>query len=169
MAKTIGELIEKINVEKDRDKLFRWYQNAHAENQPEIMTAAFKQAIHLRAAGFDAKNNFEVAVFHALAGYEIALSINNDKRSTAARTRGLIRRHEPLKAMKILMNSTDEKFGLKILTAMQLPEFTFESVVVTHHEMFLDEEVIEAQSRLDAIFENRPSEFVYPKLSRNIF
>jgi len=169
MAKTIGELIEMINVEKNRDKLFRWYQNAHTKNQPEIMTAAFKQAISLRAKGFDAKDDFEDAVFHALAGYEIALSIKNEKRATATRTRGLIKRREPLKAMKYLMNSSDEKFGLKTLAAMKLPEFTFESVVVTHHKMFTDLEVLEAQIRLNTIFQNRPNDFIYPKLVRNIF
>jgi hypothetical protein len=169
MAKTIGELIEMINVEKDRVKLYRWYQNAHTKKNPEIMSAAFKRAIELRADGFDPKGDFENAVYHALAGYEMALAIKHKERTAAIRTRSLLRRLEPLKALKYLMNSTDEKFGLKLLSNMKLAEFTFESVVVTYHKRFKDEEVIEAQRRLDEIFENRPKEFIYPKFERNIF
>ena len=169
MAKTIGELIEMINVEKNRDKLYRWYQNAYTKDVPPIMFAAFKRAIELRADGFDPEDDFEDAVFHALAGYEIALAIKHNERTAAIRTRSLLKKHKPLKALKYLMNSTDEKFGLQLLSDMQLPEFTFESVVVTFHQRFEPEEVLEAQRRLDDIFVNRPDVFIFPKIARNIF
>jgi hypothetical protein len=169
MVKNIVELIEIINVEKDREKLFRWYQNGHARNLPEIMTAALRQAIRLKAQGFDPEDDFENAVFHALAGYEIALSIKNNVRTAASRTRNLLNRLKPLEALRLLMNSTDEKIGLKILSDMHLAEFTFESVVVTYPKKFFPHEVIEAQRRLDQIFANRPEIFIYPKIERSIF
>jgi hypothetical protein len=169
MVMSIGELIKKINVENDRDKLYRWYQNAYSKDVPEIMTAALKRAIELRAKGFVSEDEFEIAVYHALAGYEIALSIKNERRTLASRTRELIGRLKPLKALKFLINSTDEKFGLVTLSKMQLAEFTFESVIVTHYERFEPEEVFEAQFRLNEIFETRPNDFIYPKIESNIF
>ena len=169
MVKSIGELIKMINIENDRDKLYRWYQNAYANDIPDIMRAALVRAIELRAKGFESDDEFEIAVYHALAGYEIALSIKNEKRTLASRTRELIGRLKPLNALKFLINSTEEKFGLVTLTDMHLAEFTFESVIVTHYEIFSSEEVIEAQRRLDEIFENRPKKFIYPKFERNIF
>lgn len=169
MARTIDELIERIKVEKDREKLYRWYQNGHKNNLPEIMTAALSQAIHLKAQGFNPEDKFENAVFHALAGYEIALSIKNERRTTAQRTRGLLKRLKPLKAMKFLMDSSDEKYGLELLTSMLLAEFTFESVVVTFPKNFEPYQVNVAKNRLEEIFQNRNSEFEYPKIDRNLF
>ena len=169
MVKSIGELIKKINVENDRDVLYRWYQNAYAKDVPEIMAAALERAIELRAKGFESEDEFEIAVFHALAAYEIALSIKNERRTSASRTRELIGRLKPLKAIKFLINSTEEKFGLVTLSKMKLAEFTFEGVIVTHYERFEPEEVVEAQRRLDEIFEDRPKVFIYPKIDRSIF
>jgi hypothetical protein len=71
--------------------------------------------------------------------------------------------------MKFLINSTEEKFGLVTLSKMKLAEFTFEGVIVTHYERFEPEEVVEAQRRLDEIFEDRPKVFIYPKIDRSIF
>jgi len=169
MAKTIDELIERINVEKDREKLYRWYQNGHKNNLPEIMTAALGRAIHLKAQGFNPEDKFENAVFHALAGYEIALSIKNDRRTAAQRTRELLKRLKPLGAMKYLMDSPDEKYGLELLTSMQLAEFTFESVVVTFPKYFETYQVNVAEERLEEIFQTRNSGFEYPKINRNLF
>lgn len=169
MVKSVDELIEMINVEKDQVSLFRWYQNGYSRNLPAIMRAALKQAIRLRAQGFKPEDDFENAVFHALAGYEVALGIRNDERTAATRTRQLIDRVKPLKALKFLINSSEEKFGLKILSDMHLAEFTFESVVVTYDEKFEPDEVLEAQRRIDEILANRPKDFIYPKIRRNIF
>ena len=78
-------------------------------------------------------------------------------------------RLKPLEALRYLINSTNEKFGLKTLSGMHLAEFTFESVVVSYPKKFFPHEVVEAQRRLDQIFANRPEIFIYPKIERNIF
>jgi hypothetical protein len=93
----------------------------------------------------------------------------NEERTAATRTRNLLKRLKPDAAIKFLINSTDEKFGLVTLTSMQLAEFTFESVVVTYPKRFLPHEVDEAKRRLDLILANRPKDFIYPKIERNIF
>ena len=169
MVKSVDELIEMINVEKDKVSLFRWYQNGYSRNLPAIMRAALRQAIRLRAQGFKPEDDFENAVFHALAGYEVALGIRNDERTAATRTRQLLDRVKPLEALKFLINSSEEKFGFKILSDMHLAEFTFESVVVTYHEIFEPEEVLEAKRRIDEILANRPTDFIYPNIRLNIF
>ena len=58
MVKSIGELIKMINVENDRDKLYRWYQNAYANDIPDIMRAALVRAIELRAKCFESDDEF---------------------------------------------------------------------------------------------------------------
>jgi len=169
MLMSVAELIEMIDLEKDMDKLFRWYQNGHSRNLPEIMTAALRQAIRLKAGEFDPEDDFENSVFHALAGYEVALGIKNEGRTAGTQARNLLKLLKPVDAIKFLVNSKDKKFGLVTLTSMHLAEFTVESVVVTYPERFLPEQVLEAQRRLDAIFEKCPKDFIYPEIEHNIF
>ena len=52
---------------------------------------------------------------------------------------------------------------------MHLAEFTVENVVVTYPERFLPKQVLEAQRRLDELFEKRPKDFIYPEIEHNIF
>ena len=170
MPDEIPHLIEKIEVETDRQKLFNWYRNGHDKEQPSIMAAALKRAIQLRAAGFDPEDEFENAVFHALAGYEVALSINNNTRRVAAnRTRGLLKRLGTQDALEFLVDVGREPVGLQLLTSMQLAEFTFESVIVSFPHRFTVDQVDEANRRLNEILDNRPSDFIYPQIKRNLF
>ena len=169
MFMSVAELIEMIDLEKDTEKLFRWYQNGYSRNLPEIMTAALRQAIRLKAEEFDLEDDFENAVFHALAGYEVALGIKNEERTAGTKALNLLKLLKPVDAIKFLINSKDKKFGLKILSDMHLAEFTFESVVVTYDEKFEPDEVFEAQRRIAEILANRPKDFIYPKIRRNIF
>lgn len=169
LAKTIANLIAIIEVETDRKKLFNWYRNAHEKNIPTIMRAATIRAIQLKAKGFDPEDDFENAVFHALAGYEIALSIKHDKRVAANRTRGLLKRMTAQEAINYLVDPKRETTGIKLLTSMQLAEFTFESVVDSYPDHFEEVQVKEAKRRLDEILNNRPIDFVFPELKRNLF
>jgi len=169
MLMSVAELIEMIELEKDAEKLFRWYQNGHSRNLPAIMTAALRQAIRLKAGEFDPEDDFENSVFHALAGYEVALGIKNEGRTAGTQARNLLKLLKPVDAIKFLINSKNKRFGLVTLTSMQLAEFTVESVVVTYPERFLPEQVLEAQRRLDAILEKCPKDFIYPEIEHNIF
>ena len=161
--------IQKINTELDRQKLYNWYRNGREHNMPTIMQAALKRAIDLKAEGFKPEDDFEDAVFHALAGYEIVLSIKNDRRVAANRTRSLLKRHTAQDALKSLVNFSKESYGLQILSDMQLAEFTFESVIIRFPDLFTSEQVEKAQQRLDEIFENRGDDFIYPEISKNLF
>ena len=136
---------------------------------PSIMQAALKRAIDLRAEGFEPNDDFEDAVFHALAGYEIVLSIKNNRRVAANRTRNLLKRRTPQEALEFLVSVSNESYGFQTLADMQLAEFTFESVVVRFPNLFTPEQVEKAQRRLDDIFENRGADFVYPEISKNLF
>jgi hypothetical protein len=169
MLMSVAELIEMIDLEKDMEKLFRWYQKGHSRNLPAIMTAALRQAIRLKAGEFDPEDDFENSVFHALAGYGVALGIKNEGRTVGTQARNSLKLLKPVDAIKFLVNSKDKKFGLVTLTSMHLAEFTVESVVVTYPERFLPEQVLEAQRRLDAIFEKCPKDFIYPEIEHNIF
>lgn len=170
MSDELSHLIGKIEVETDRQKLFNWYRNGHDKKMPKIMSAALKRAIQLRASGFDPEDEFENAVFHALAGYEVALSINNNTRRVAAiRTRSLLKRRGTQKALEFLVDASRESLGLKLLTSMQLAEFTFESVINSFPDRFTSEQVDEAKRRLNEILDNRPSDFIYPQIKRNLF
>ena len=91
MFMSVAELIEMIDLEKDTEKLFRWYQNGYSRNLPEIMTAALRQAIRLKAEEFDLEDDFENAVFHALAGYEVALGIKNEERTAGTKALNLLK------------------------------------------------------------------------------
>jgi hypothetical protein len=161
--------IQKINKERDRQKLYNWYRNGHEHKMPSIMRAALKRAIELKAAGFDPDSDFEEAVFHALAGYEIALSIKNNRRVAANRTRNLLKRRTPQEALEFLVSVSNESYGFQTLADMQLAEFTFEGVVVRFPNLFTPEQVEKAQRRLDDIFENRGADFVYPEIRKNLF
>jgi hypothetical protein len=161
--------IQKINKERDRQKLYNWYRNGHEHKMPSIMRAALKRAIELKAAGFDPDGDFEEAVFHALAGYEIALSIKNNRRVAANRTRNLLKRRTPQEALEFLVSVSNESYGFQTLADMQLAEFTFEGVVVRFPNLFTPEQVEKAQRRLDDIFKNRGADFVYPEIRKNLF
>lgn len=169
MFMSVAELIEMIDLEKDTEKLFRWYQKGYSRNIPAIMTAALRQAIRLKAGEFDLEDDFENSVFHALAGYEVALGIKNEERTAGTKALNLLKLLKPVDAIKFLINSKDKKFGLVTLTSMHLAEFTVENVVVTYPERFLPKQVVEAQRRLDEIFEKCPKDFIYPEIERNIF
>ena len=161
--------IHKINQERDRQKLYNWYRNGREHKMPSIMQAALKRAIDLRAEGFEPNDDFEDAVFHALAGYEIVLSIKNNRRVAANRTRNLLKRRTPQEALEFLVSVSNEIYGFQTLADMQLAEFTFESVVVRFPNLFTPEQIEKAQRRLDDIFENRGADFVYPEITKNLF
>jgi hypothetical protein len=170
MASEVSHHIKKIEVETDRQKLFNWYRNGHDKKMPEIMVAALKRAIRLKASGFKPVDSFEDAVYHALAGYEVALSINNSTRRVAAnRTRNLLKRLGAQGALEFLVEESRETFGLRLLTSMQLAEFTFENVIINFPDRFTKDQVEEANRRRDEILKNRPDNFIYPRIKRNLF
>ena len=97
------------------------------------------------------------------------MGIKNEERTAGTKALNLLKLLKPVDAIKFLINSKDKKFGLVTLTSMHLAEFTVENVVVTYPERFLPKQVLEAQRRLDELFEKRPKDFIYPEIEHNIF
>lgn len=80
--------------------------------------------------------------------YEEVLSTKRGRRTRAARTWQMIKRHGIISAVERAVNRKEETLGYSTLIEMKMQDFAFEAVVLRHQELFSPETVDRAKVRM---------------------
>ena len=126
----------------------RFAANATRLGRPDLADEARKRAVEIRAESHGADSEAEYECLQAIYAYEEVLSNKNGRRTSAARTWQMIKRHGILEAAERAVNRAQETAGYKALIEMGLQEFAFEAVILRHPEMFSTEAVSISKQRL---------------------
>lgn len=141
----MDERIEKIaTVEGCK----RFAANATRLGRPDLADEARMRAVELRAESYGADTDAEKECLQAIYAYEEVLSENNGRRTSAARTWQMIKRHGILGAAERAVNRAQETAGYKALIEMGLQEFAFEAVILRHPDVFSPDAVAISKLRL---------------------
>lgn len=120
-----------------------------AEIFTDLARVTMRRAIELRAINLGNKSEVETALWEAILAYEEVLSKKNGKRTLASRTRQMIKRHGIIGAAERAVNRKIEAMGYKVLVDIGLHDLTFEAVIVRFPEVFSQQIVELARSRLE--------------------
>ena len=126
----------------------RFAANATRLGRPDLADEARKRAVQLRAESHGAETDAEKECLQAIYAYEEVLSDKNGRRTSAARTWQMIKRHGILKAAERAVNRAQETAGYKALIEMGLQEFAFEAVILRHPHVFSPDAVAISKLRL---------------------
>ena len=120
-----------------------------AEIFTDLARVTMRRAIELRAINLGNKSEVETALWEAILAYEEVLSKKNGKRTLASRTRQMIKRHGIIGAAERAVNRKIEAMDYKVLVDIGLHDLTFEAVIVRFPEVFSQQIVELARSRLE--------------------
>jgi len=120
-----------------------------AEIFADLARVTMRRAIELRAINLGNKSEVETALWEAILAYEEVLSKKNGKRTLASRTRQMIKRYGIIGAAERAVNRKIEAMGYKVLVDIGLHDLTFEAVIVRFPEVFSQQIVELARSRLE--------------------
>ena len=126
----------------------RFAANAIRLGWPDLADEARKRAVEIRAESHGAKSEAEKECLQAIYAYEEVLSNKNGRRTPAARTWQMIKRHGILRAVERAVNRAQETSGYKALLDMGLQEFAFEAVILRHPDVFSSEAQTISKKRL---------------------
>jgi hypothetical protein len=126
-----------------------------AKIHDDIAPEAYRRAIELRVLKYvDIEgeiNKVEKELLKALYAYEDVLSEKNQRRTSAARTWGMVKRYGIIGAAERAVSSSFRTMGWETLVKMGLQDMTFESVIVRFPSSFPREVVLRAAARLDEL------------------
>ena len=123
------------------------------DRNPDLARKARRRAVELRAISYGNKNEVELELLKALYAYEEVLSEKNKRKTRAARTWQMIKRHGIIGAAERAVNREIEPAGYKVLVEMGMHDLTFEAVIVRYPDTFNQEVVSRAKSRLKELTE----------------
>lgn len=141
----MDERIEKITTVYG---CMRFAANATRLGRPDLADEARMRAVELRAESYGAETDAEKECLQAIFAYEEVLSDKNGRRTSAARTWQMIKRHGILAAAERAVNRAQETAGYKSLIEMGLQQFAFEAVIIRHPEVFSPDAVAISKLRL---------------------
>lgn len=128
----------------------RFAKNAYDLGKPELVTAAKKRAVELRALAYGAESDAEREALEAIYAVEELATQRNGRKTKASRTWQSIKRYGILGAVERVVARTKTSDAYDDLVAFGLDEFTFEAVVLKHPDLFKPETVARARERIDA-------------------
>lgn len=131
-----GEIMHDIIPKlKTPEECMQLEKNVRDRN-PDLAREARRKAVELRAIEHGKRNGVESAVemeiLKVLYAYEEVLTEKNKRRTRAARTWQMIKRHGILEAAERAVNKKIEPMGYKVLVEMGMHDLTFESVIVRY-------------------------------------
>jgi hypothetical protein len=115
---------------------------------PELAAQARRRAVELRAARHGAQSLAEREALKAVYAYEEVLSVKRGRRTPAARTWQMIKRHGVIRAVERAVDRTADASGYTALVQMGMLDLSFEAVVLRHPESFNAHAVARAKERL---------------------
>jgi hypothetical protein len=128
----------------------RFAKNANALNEPQLAKAAKKRAVELRALEHGAESDAEREALEAIYAVEELATQRNGRRTKASRTWQSIARFGILGTVERVVSRAKATDAYNDLVAVGLDEFTFETVVIRHPDLFKPETVERAKARVDA-------------------
>jgi hypothetical protein len=140
----MDDIIEKL---KSPDECERLIKNVKERN-PELALRARRKAVELRASAYGAKNEAEKEALQAVYAYEEVLSAKRGRRTYAARTWQMIRRHGIIGTVERAVNRKQETSGYKALVEMGMQDFAFEAFIVRYSQLFSPEALAKAKLRM---------------------
>ena len=142
----MDERIKNLKTTKDCEVFAK---NATDRNHPELAIQARQQAVKLRADQYGAKSQAERDCLEAVCAYEEVLTAKNNRRTKASRTWQMIQRHGIIGAVERAVNRDAETVGYLSLRDIGLESYAFEAVVLRYRDLFSEEALHHAQSRVD--------------------
>ncbi len=121
------------------------------ERNPDLAREARRRAVELRAIAHGSKNKIEIEILKALYAYEEVLSEKNKRKTRAARTWQMIKRHGIIGAAERAVDREIDAPGFKLLAEMGMHDLTFEAVIARYPETFSPEVVARAKARLEQL------------------
>lgn len=125
-------------------------KNASVRGRQDLVIAARKKAVELRALQRGASTDVERECLEAVYAYEQVLSSQKGKKIHASRTWQMIQRHGIIQAVERAVNRKDETVGYTALLEMGLEDYTFEAVILRHPNIFSPEAVLRSEERINA-------------------
>lgn len=119
-----------------------------AKFYPDLALDARIRRIELQAFSHDSQSTVETELLKALYAYEEVLSEKKGRRTHAARTWQMIKRHGIIGAAERAVNRKVEPTGYKILADIGMHDLTFEAVILKFPNAFSNEAVLRAKARL---------------------
>ena len=129
-------------------------RNARDRGRDDLAEDAMRRMVELRATAYGATTSVERECLEAVYAYEEVLSARSGKRTYAARTWQMIKRHGILEAVDRVVSRPDDATGYTALIKMGLRQFAFEAVVVRHPEAFTPAAVERSRGRVAKWNEN---------------
>ncbi len=145
----MDDIIQKL---KTPEECMQLAKNVRDRN-PDLVQKARRRAVELRAISYGNKNEVELELLKALYAYEEVLSEKNKRKTRAARTWQMIKRHGIIGAAERAVDRKIEPAGYKLLAEMGMHDLTFEAVIVRYPDKFNQEVVSRAKSRLKELSE----------------
>mgnify|MGYP003393309526 CR=1 FL=1 len=142
----MDDIISKL---KTPEECAIYEKNVTERGQPDLAVAARKREIELRALAHGATSDGERECLEAVYAYERVLSERNHKKTRAARTWQMIKRHGILPAVERAVNRPTETAGYRALIEMGLEDYAFEAVILRHPTLFSPEAVQRSQARIN--------------------
>jgi hypothetical protein len=125
-------------------------KNASVRGRQDLVVAARKKAVELRALQRGASTDVERECLEAVYAYEQVLSSQKGKKIHASRTWQMIQRHGIIQAVERAVNRKEETVGYTALLEMGLEDYTFEAVILRHPNIFSPEAVLRSEERINA-------------------
>ena len=119
------------------------------ERYPALAIEARRKAVELRAAAHGAQTAAEREALQAVYAYEEVLSAKRGRKTKAARTWQMIKRHGIIKAVERAVNRKQETLGYTTLIEMNMQDFAFEAVVLRYPDLFSPETIERAKARME--------------------
>lgn len=138
------EVFEKNAIDKGRPDLAKEakIRAIHLAKEEKI------RAIQLKAEAYGTNSDAEREAIEAVYAYEEALSLKNNKKTSATRTWPMIERHGILVAVERTVKRKTETQGYRYLLEMGLQDYAFEAVVVRYPELFSTDCVDTSKQRI---------------------
>ncbi len=140
----MDETVQRLKTPKECEQFIKNVQEKH----PLLALEARRRAVEMRAAAHGAQTAAENEALRAVYAYEEVLSTKRGRRTRAARTWQMIKRHGIISAVERAVNRKEETLGYSTLIEMKMQDFAFEAVVLRHQELFSPETVDRAKVRM---------------------
>ena len=122
--------------------------NCGKKERHDLARLAKKRKVKLRAELYGAETEVEIQCAQAIFAYEEVRSELNGKKTIATRTWRMVNKYGLIGTVEKVITDRKETQGYSTLNELGLIEFSFESVVLNHPDVFSAEAVDVATQRL---------------------
>jgi len=143
------DIIQKLKTPED---CIRLAKNVRDRN-PELAQKVRRRAVELRAISYGSNNEVELELLKSVYAYEEVLYEKHKKHQRATYTWRMIRRDGIIAAAEKAVNRKIEPAGYKVLAEMGMHDLTFEAVIIRYPDVFNEEVVSRAKTRLKELSE----------------